>query len=376
MANLSQTSKLIDWSWWETEAFADVLERAVEGGVPCDSSSLQLYEAAAPLEHLVSRTMLPGVSRHPPSYRRASQPSVPRPSFSHQADVLRTASAKCLQAGFYKSLFVARFPSDLASVLLPRVLKHLGSVYREAEILEAMRRTLRCVTKMAPQAGWALIRTWCNAWATSVGTSRKSCIFGCAHCDEGLLNIDSLRHYLVCPLLWCPIVQLCTAEGNTSWSISPVNSLALAATNNVELHEGAINCLVAAVVVASDVYHSTVREGCGKSTELILRTVHESFRRLRVRGIINISFDVNKFQVLPRVGLEEPPGCLSGVTSPVRAPQRREDEVEDEGTPLAALVWRPNSFVHDERGFCEPVCNDLPPGAHHPNCSQYMLADC
>ena len=112
----------------------------------------------------------------------------------------------------------------------------------------------------------------------------------------------------------------------------------------------------AAVVVASDVYHSTkaVREGCGTSTGLIFGTVHESFRRLRGRGIINLTFNVNKFLVLPRDELKEPPGYSSGVTSPARDPQRREDEVEHVVTPPAALVWTPDSFGHAERGFCEP----------------------
>ena len=174
LANQAHTSRLIDYSWRDTEAFADVLMQASVGGVLLASLNPSCTEARA-----------------------------------------KTVSAKSMQAGIHKTLFAARFPFDLACVLLPRILKHVGNAYEETVFLEAMRRTLRCVKKMAPRAGWALVRTWRNAWSTSVGLDRKLCIFGCDHSEprgHPTANEDSLKHYLVCPSLWGPIVQFSSDE--------------------------------------------------------------------------------------------------------------------------------------------------------------------
>ena len=118
MANLSATSssELRDYSWWKSEAFADVLARAVR--------------------------------------------ATPAPAHT---------SNKSVQAQVYANLVASRIPPKLALILLPRMKKHLcnaGIVYNDDWLTTEMERSL-AVVKKAPrkapaQVGWALIRTWCN----------------------------------------------------------------------------------------------------------------------------------------------------------------------------------------------------------------------
>ena len=411
MENLARSTRLIDYSWWDTEAFADVRGRALAGQVSCD----------CPLA--------------------GPRPALNSSSAGPQSKPVLT---KSLQASFYKILFAARFPFDLASVLLPRILKLLGGAYEEQVVLEAMRRTLRCVKKMAPQAGWALVRTWCNAWSTAVGSDYKPCIFGCDHRQEQALNEgqsrglrtenkDSLKHYLVCPVLWGPIVQYSCTAWNVTWAICPINSLALAAINDDGIHDSAISSLVAATVAACDIYHTTKHMGGvrPRSNEFITRAVRESFRRLTVRSIFAISFKSARVCIrdsslveMPALYADSDCVCWPEADARERAvltpatpacdPRPLDDPVDTTAaTPEAQPVWEDlnthcthNSRDDDadgestprvktldaagnrlasprldlesnfKRDICEPECDEMPWGVHHPCCSQFLLSDC
>eukprot|EP00973_Karenia_brevis_P002698 368743-Karenia_brevis.AAC.1 len=50
-----------------------------------------------------------------------------------------------------------------------------------------------------------LLRTWLGAWLTArrTGAEHRPCIFQC-RCGK----LDELQHYMRCPALWRPIVEL------------------------------------------------------------------------------------------------------------------------------------------------------------------------
>jgi hypothetical protein len=296
MVNLSRSSseKLVDYSCWDTEAFADVLERAAKLEVP----SCQAQTGS----------------------RRSS-----------------------LQAGAYKSLWAARFPLDLAVTLLPRVLKFFDGAFQEETVLYSMRRCLECVRKMAPQAGWVVVRTWCNGWVTSsrVGAKVKPCIFGCEDTVSDKSR-DSLSHYLACPALWGPIVRLSETGWNVSWSIEVASSLALASLVDPACPSVATECQIAALVTACDVFH-TSRFTSGP----VLRMAQESQRRSEIRNIFARKHSNQRI----RIASGPKPDCEL-------APEH----------PQAMLVV---DSIDDNRDFCEPECSECPKGTHHPNCSQY-----
>jgi hypothetical protein len=122
MVNLASSAAsapiLVDYSRWQTEAYADVLARA------------------STLDPIV-------------------------------VEGIRGTKAHSIQVGTYRNFIASRLPNDLALALLPRLREQLGGTYPDDKVLEAMRGSLKLVKSIAPQAGWALVRTWCNGWVTS-----------------------------------------------------------------------------------------------------------------------------------------------------------------------------------------------------------------
>ena len=160
-----------------------------------------------------------------------------------------------IQADTYRSLIASRLPYDLALSLLLRVRKRLGAKYCDDKVLEAMRRTLKLARSMAPQAGWALVRTWWNGWVTfsRVGAGSNPCIFGCT---GDVTCRDSLQHYLVCPAHWKPIIELSKVDWNVWMDVEILNSLALATAVDPALVDHAIEAMIASNAVATDTFHT------------------------------------------------------------------------------------------------------------------------
>ena len=222
---------LVDFSWWDSEAFADVLSRA---SVVDITSELELT--------------------------------------NHMS----------LQSAVYRQLLSERIPCELTAILKPRVVKHLSNFGVEAHNVHVdMDRALASARTISAQAGWALVRTWCNGWPTAcrTGGARRPCIFGC---PMDLHTLDTLQHYLICERLWRPIIDEVVKLTSRPWNPSVWTSLALSTHGASTLQDNERCNLISALTVAVDVFNVTNRSSNGN----LLKRVQESMRRFAVSGTI------------------------------------------------------------------------------------------
>ena len=152
-------------------------------------------------------------------------------------------------------------------------------------------------------------------------------------------------------MVWGPIVQYCSTAWNDTWAICPINSLALAATNDYGIHDSTISSLVAATVAACAIYHSTKHMGevRPRSSEFITSAVRESFRRLTVRSIFALGSEYARVCIRGSSSVEMP--ALSTDSDRVCRP---EADATERAVLILATVVQCSSFE------VSPACDPKP----------------
>ena len=219
--SLDRQYQLKDNPWWQSEAFADVLDKAAKIQFTVQANSQQGFQSQA-----------------------------------------------------YHHLLRHHLPTSLSSVLAQRVMKHLAPLEVEkGKLMKAMDHTLQVARRLSPQVGWALVRLWCNGWPTSsrMGVKGKRCILGCE-------AEDSLRHYVKCARLWEPILTLAKHKCRITLSFSVFDVLALGSFNTNFPDFSLTKHQLFTIVVATDAFNSIrCAEPCCQSSSMA--HIKESFRR-------------------------------------------------------------------------------------------------
>jgi hypothetical protein len=294
-------SQMVDYPWWASEAYADVLERA-------------------------------------------DRLEVPTGNFNER---------NSLQAAVYDKLLRENLRTDLAEIVKPRIDKHFANldIDSSGDVLDELRLTLQVAKSISSQAGWAVLRTWCNGWVTAsrMGGKKRDCVFGC--CASDAAAFDSLRHYLLCPALWRPIIDEFAKACKWTWDVSVQNSLALRSGDEPHHHDQR-TVLISALTVAVDTYNVFSR-GAGQLASVVRASMNR--------------FLVSRTIIVRPLSSAEP-------NLQYTADDPKPDTDLTATTPHAQLVW---GIVYDNISFnrdnCEPECDGVPLGSHHPNCSQYYL---
>lgn len=352
--SIKAPGKLLDFSWWQTEAYADVLNRAVA-------------ETAA----------------------------------------LMGPVTKSVQESAYVSLLDHHVPVSLATLLLPRLRKHCKNIGLNPDgrwLKDEMNSALAQARRTSAQAGWALVRTWCNGWPTSsrMGGKVAECVFGCKTDKPA----DSLMHYIVCEKLWRPILEEFGKVHGDIWEASACNSLCIDAGESA--HKMTDECrfaLLAAITVAVDVYN-VWRHGARRN---LPNVVQSSISRFQVSGTIRLDFKglrrshwrdyESNFTRTDSIDMSPASDPNLESTAPLtpRVPPVWDISTPDDFTPrVKTFETFHSSLCHDSvncdatfnsaassygvlgtdgRDFCEPECGEMPRGTHHPCCSQFFLLD-
>lgn len=206
---------------------------------------------------------------------------------------------KDFQANINKEINKERRVSNLASELLPRVLKILGtetaSEEERARIREDMEFTVKTASEMAPSLGVAVVRTWTNGWCTETrfGTetlARSSCRFGC---EEGA---DQHRHYACCHPLGVIVAKHVSDNTGTPWRTTQENFLCVGkGRDGGKEPTDARRAKIQALAVAVDVFNVTAKkQNAGEEarplpTQTLVTRVREAVRRLeRVTTFVDV----------------------------------------------------------------------------------------
>ncbi len=155
----------------------------------CDSPAIAatLSDAARGLpSHTVLGRILPDIVKDVRATLDAS-----RPADDHQPPP-RVRVQKILTQKLQEALY-----ADSVHELITRRLHILcPSLRPEVMDFDDLRAFMRT---SSPAWSTAILKTWANAWTTSVRLHldpRRSCLFGCAGAD------DDLSHYVTCPRMW------------------------------------------------------------------------------------------------------------------------------------------------------------------------------
>ena len=121
-------------------------------------------------------------------------------------------------------------PGSIASLLVVRLCS-IADIFRTD--VATIDSVIGKMAKLQPYIASLVCKTLANAWATTFRfrncQSVLKCIFGCCDCpSDSFPCIDSLLHYLHCPILWKAI-----ADGlNLSVPSGPIDRLCLGGVDN------------------------------------------------------------------------------------------------------------------------------------------------
>jgi hypothetical protein len=227
--------------------------------------------------------------------------------------------------------------------------------------------------KAAPmQAAVTVIKTWANSWTTSAryhDDKLGHCCFGCVH------EVDSLEHYLVCGPLW----RVTASATKIGYAEDVLGRLCIVTPCRDDL----LN-----LVVASGTYHTVKMQYLDKVREAKTLNEWQDLYDLARAIATNLAREWSNLGSAggktarsdsASAGVATPPAqstiaqssADSGLLVPKSLVFSRTPATTS--TDAQSSTTKENQPFIDERAHCEPECNDLGSGLHHPNCSQALL---
>ena len=272
---------------------------------------------------------------------------------------------KAIQKEYAVAFKAALLPSTLERLLASRFVKHFAPVCKLG-FIPCWEEVFSCLQRAQTHFAMAALKTLLNSWCTRGryhDGSFEECVFGC-------LAPDDITHYVCCPFLW----GICALAASSRISDDVEDRILLRAPSTAKL---------AHLVTAFTVYHAVKLSHAAVVTEAMQSGNFEAVLALARRVAdaqwikmgattkndhldyrLKIHDDVNSLGKLAK-------GAIAGF--PQAEEPRRSGHGPDEVRPLPECLPEVHAESF-ERRFCEPECNEFPSGAHHPCCSQALLA--
>jgi hypothetical protein len=281
-----------------------------------------------------------------------------------------------VQKEFADGFKTALLPSTLEALLESRFVKHFAPLCEDG-VTPDWNEMLACLRNAQPHFAMAALKTLLNSWCTRSRYHEDGideCIFGCGGAR------DDISHYASCPRLWQ--VSCDAAKMPRSASVE----------EQLLLHDPSLARLDV-LVTAYTVYHAVKR---GHPADVT--SARHSGDYLDLSGLMKriatahaTKFGLGQYSKhhFSRPGWTpalEPVATIDAPPPVLRDPVV--DDIRFNFVACASFLVEPSTDVLsvppvlpscgddcllDPRGFCEPECNDLPDGTHHPGCSQALL---
>ena len=172
-----------------------------------------------------------------------------------------------------------------------------------------------------------VIKTWANSWTTSARFHDGKLTYCCLGCPG---ELDCIEHYMVCPPLWRTVTD--TTDIARAENILERICISCPSRSNL------LN-----LIVASGTYHTIKLQYCDKVLAAQKDGEWQSIFDLALSAAVAVYRAWST--IVPRACRQV--GVATSLVPDARSPP------ED---------------------YCEPECNDMPPGTHHPSCVMYLLA--